>query len=834
VDRTYSVSMFDLLAEAARSVAYLEVTFGGGQRAEGTGFLIGPDLLLTNHHNVIHEQYGAATAVTADFDKQEGFYGVPRVVPGILPPRGTSAEHDWAVIRLQQPVADSEPIALGTPWAVSANDAVIIVQHPLGGYKRVAIDAQSLQFVDDDIIRYLADTQKGSSGSPVFNTRLHCIALHHAESEVVAGDGEGDEKLWSNEGIRIERVMEGLDAAGIPYESNAEAYIARLRARTHVAPGQASSLYALSDDPEAFIARLKVLLQETQPTARPLTGWHWVVAGMLFVSLVAVALLAAVWWSKLPITQRDVLGNALILVAVGSLAAFMLAAAYFRQGFRLAWDRAAQSAPMKGLLLAGCALLVISASAVAIPALTSESAPPVTVAVPPVASGMLNIAVTSLVQDSSAANKELTDKIARSLNTKLGGYARASAYPDASPGVGKPMEQWARDHDAHLLLYGYGETAAGEIVIRPELWVSRDFGLGEELTGNHVFAMDFTVAWPPPDEPLSVDLEKGVTLLAQLAMGISYLRRESPDAAVRYFEGALDQAQGMELSGDELALFDLFLGSALMRRNQPGDLGEARARFESALLAQASAARAQIGLANIRYVEGLFACPRDETTLLDAVNLYREACVLALADDASATDLASARAGDCPLIPSQFLDVSAKARIGEGQAYNMLAWCYRDTPECWEPLLTSADSQFLEVKRVYESDRTLYYGLKEPAAYAYLGLGLVDQAFGRYPAAADAYVTAISESGQHYVQDIASIKLSQVCAPSLYLRFIASDRDLWRRSCASRPPTPTPDLEAAPGCTITTCAGNASACPSTPPPITAATPVALKQTGGAQ
>jgi hypothetical protein len=228
-DRTLAIGAAKLIAQVARSVAYLELIFEAGQRAEGTGFLIAPALLLTNHHNVVHEKYGPIRAITADFDREEGFPGMPLVVRGILPPVAESTEHDWAAIRLERRVADRTPIALGSLWPITKDDPIIIIQHPLGGFKRFALDALSLQFFDDDVIRYLADTQKGSSGSPVFNSRLHCIALHHAEAEVAVEEGKKAATGWRNEGIRIERVMEGLRGACIPFDDDAEGFITRIK-----------------------------------------------------------------------------------------------------------------------------------------------------------------------------------------------------------------------------------------------------------------------------------------------------------------------------------------------------------------------------------------------------------------------------------------------------------------------------------------------------------------------------------------------------------------------------------------------------------------------------
>ena len=78
----------------------------------------------------------------------------------------------------------------------------------------------SVQYCDKRVVQYLADTQDGSSGSPVFNVEMHPIAVHHAEVAVEI-DLEGRTDIaWRNEGISISQIMLDLDAAGIKYETN--------------------------------------------------------------------------------------------------------------------------------------------------------------------------------------------------------------------------------------------------------------------------------------------------------------------------------------------------------------------------------------------------------------------------------------------------------------------------------------------------------------------------------------------------------------------------------------------------------------------------------------
>lgn len=216
-NRLLHVDVARRLAQVANSVAKLEMRTAAGGRAHGTGFLIQPDLLLTNHHNFFEKDLRIVQSVTADFDDERGIPAEQHlVVKGKVETIAGEAANDWAIIQLENAV-DREPFKLGSPYDVGLDDALIIIQHPLGGQKQFALDGMAVRYVDDKIIQYVADTQKGSSGSPVFNSQMHIVGLHHAEAEVTV-DVDGEQQIvWRNEGIQIKSVMQSLQQANIIY-----------------------------------------------------------------------------------------------------------------------------------------------------------------------------------------------------------------------------------------------------------------------------------------------------------------------------------------------------------------------------------------------------------------------------------------------------------------------------------------------------------------------------------------------------------------------------------------------------------------------------------------
>jgi len=216
--RLLPVQLAQWVAESARSVAKLSLAFGSNP-AHGTGFLIGKDALLTNHHNVVHEEFGAVTSVVAEFDHQLGFEGKPLVRRCEVQEVVSDKDDDWAVLRLEKSV-DRPPLGLGTQFDVAVDDTVVIIQHPGGGFKQFALEPLAVRHVADDRIQYVADTQQGSSGSPVFNARMEVVALHHAEAEATVVVEGTPTTVWRNQGINIGRVMSQLKKHEIEFTAN--------------------------------------------------------------------------------------------------------------------------------------------------------------------------------------------------------------------------------------------------------------------------------------------------------------------------------------------------------------------------------------------------------------------------------------------------------------------------------------------------------------------------------------------------------------------------------------------------------------------------------------
>lgn len=200
--------------ELATAVARLLVTLDG-DAYYGTGFLIAPDLLLTNHHVLFAKSGSPATVVDAWFSYERAFGGQTKAhypVAGQVASIVGDPTHDWAVVRLGGPApAGASVIGLTDGGLVKADDRVYIIQHPLGQVKKIGMIHNVVRHVDDDVVQYWTDTESGSSGSPVFDEQWQLVALHH----YYVVDRSGSAVEVRNQGRRIERVHAGLSAKGL-------------------------------------------------------------------------------------------------------------------------------------------------------------------------------------------------------------------------------------------------------------------------------------------------------------------------------------------------------------------------------------------------------------------------------------------------------------------------------------------------------------------------------------------------------------------------------------------------------------------------------------------
>ncbi len=229
------ISFLESGLRAARAVARISVLDSQRRlRGFGTGFLVSPRLLLTNHHvfgfaddtrfSRAEFDYALALdqspreAVTFEFSPDEFFYSHKPLDFALVAVRPKSAAGVPLSSRGWNPLLEQEGKAI-------IGQYVNIIQHPNGERQQVVLRDNRIVDRLPEFLHYVADTNPGSSGSAVFNDLWQVVALHH--SGVPARDGAGhilalDGRIWrsemgedniqwtGNEGVRISTIMKHL------------------------------------------------------------------------------------------------------------------------------------------------------------------------------------------------------------------------------------------------------------------------------------------------------------------------------------------------------------------------------------------------------------------------------------------------------------------------------------------------------------------------------------------------------------------------------------------------------------------------------------------------
>lgn len=182
----------------------------------GTGFLLSPNILLTNHH--VLNSPAVAAGATAVFNFQTEPDGTP----------GTTASFRLNPQRLfiTSPIAggldytfcwvDGEPgrrfgtvRAARQTFGIAEGEFANIVSHPAGRMKEVSLQENLVRWQDDLVVHYTSDTEPGSSGAAVCNNAWSTVALHHASKASPAGG-------TLNEGIKLAAIAADLERLGTP------------------------------------------------------------------------------------------------------------------------------------------------------------------------------------------------------------------------------------------------------------------------------------------------------------------------------------------------------------------------------------------------------------------------------------------------------------------------------------------------------------------------------------------------------------------------------------------------------------------------------------------
>jgi endonuclease G, mitochondrial len=174
---------------ASRAVGRINIA-GGLERA--TGFLVSPEIVMTNEHVLPDRNYASAAEI--DFEEfdvlgtQQGIHSC-RLDPARF--FFANAALDVALVAVED-TERSRAATIDLGWhpmiggegKILIGDPVNIIQYPGGIHKSIVVHNSNLVHLEnngalDDFCWYTSDTQRGSSGSPVFNNRWEVVAVHH-------------------------------------------------------------------------------------------------------------------------------------------------------------------------------------------------------------------------------------------------------------------------------------------------------------------------------------------------------------------------------------------------------------------------------------------------------------------------------------------------------------------------------------------------------------------------------------------------------------------------------------------------------------------------------
>jgi len=214
-------------------------------RPRGTGFLVGPQALLTNYHVlepvIVGEVAPASVVFRFDYKKLADLEVSPGVEIGVdaaewlvdaspyspgekngtpETPAPTSDQLDFALVRLARAFGDDrlaadDPESPARGWIrvgvtsppIHEAMPLLILQHPLDAPLQLGIDTNAVTKVGPLRVRYATNTERGSSGSPCFDWNWNLVALHHY------GDPDFGRPSY-NQGIPIRAIRERVERSG--------------------------------------------------------------------------------------------------------------------------------------------------------------------------------------------------------------------------------------------------------------------------------------------------------------------------------------------------------------------------------------------------------------------------------------------------------------------------------------------------------------------------------------------------------------------------------------------------------------------------------------------
>jgi Trypsin-like peptidase domain len=220
------------------------ITVQGWEKAHGTGFLLGPDVVMTNYHvlkDVIDgpipqsrvflyfdyklKEDGKTLESGSEHQLANDRWLLDHSEQDDLDKQSTEQcvdvdeRHlDYALLRLKRKAGEELIDGTKRDWieipemeyGFKPSTALLILHHPKGGTLTFDIDTRSVieENTTKTRVRYTTNTERGSSGAPCFNANWELVALHQS------GDPDFTHSAHYNQGIPIAAILRRLKRLG--------------------------------------------------------------------------------------------------------------------------------------------------------------------------------------------------------------------------------------------------------------------------------------------------------------------------------------------------------------------------------------------------------------------------------------------------------------------------------------------------------------------------------------------------------------------------------------------------------------------------------------------
>jgi V8-like Glu-specific endopeptidase len=180
-DTLRHINFLEMALDAAKAVVHIKVLRLNGRTELATGFMIAPDLLMTNNHVIASQEEAQQAEYTFNYQLDKNGEECSTKIVNALPNGNfhTNLELDYTVVKLNN-VPDFGNYLKLQNKLVEQDERVAIIQHPGGQLKKISIQNNFVVYADTQDVQYTTSTLPGSSGSPVFNDDFQVVAIHHS------------------------------------------------------------------------------------------------------------------------------------------------------------------------------------------------------------------------------------------------------------------------------------------------------------------------------------------------------------------------------------------------------------------------------------------------------------------------------------------------------------------------------------------------------------------------------------------------------------------------------------------------------------------------------